>query len=731
MKHMFRTGLAMLIAAAMAVPGSAATTEAYQSYIEGLLAVREGDIPAALGAYERVIEIDRDAAPVYRDLASMYWQAGKKEEAFNAANRLQELSGGSLSTQLFLGNFYLMSGQSVRARTSWEKALSIDPANESALLYLAAFYSSDNSPVQAIPYWEKYLRQQPESSEGYFQMGLTLEKAGKTEKAKDAYLKAISLKKGNPDPYLALAQLYEKQGQQGAAVQEYERYLAASPENINVLMYLGGLYHRMKNLPAAEETFKRAGKIMPEDPNVIFWQGAIAEGKKDWDQAIGYFERLRAKEETPAVLARLSYFYSMKKEFGKAVEYLGKAVDKDPQNPATRYLLGLAYMDARDFKKAEKALLKSLELKPDQADTHFHLGILYDQWDKFDAAVPELKKAFELDPNHSAAMNYLGYSFADRNRDLDEAEALVNRALEIDPDNGSYRDSLGWVYFRKGRYQEAERELRAAFGKLKDPVIADHWGDTLARLGDNDGAWDAYQSALARDPKNRKINEKVRGLEKELSTGTLPRKTLKRAAGNVLQVGTLRMNFTAKGETPSYNFRWVGMFHYSRPDKWRMELLGSVLASQLLVISNGGIQVSPRSLESSLTPETVSLLQAVQDYFNAMIIESFNDPATEIKEKKHRFIYKAGNEELVINRDNSTVEQYRVKDEFTLKFVRYERVEGLFIPSDIIMYSEPDRTSLRVRLQGFVLNGSMPDALFAAPDLSSSGSQAPEQGINE
>ena len=721
MKRILKTCLTVVLAGSLTgilpCAGFTATKEAYQFYINGLLALSEGDISAALGAYEHVVEIDRNAAVVYRDLASMYWQVGKKQEAFDAADKLQELSSGTLTTELFLGNFYLISGQNNRARTSWEKALTIDPNNETALLYLAAFHASDNEPALSIPYWEQYLRQRPESAEGYFQMGLTLEKAGKQENAKNAYLKAISIKKSTPEPYLALAQLYEKEGKRGAAVQEYESYLAVAPDNVNVLMYLGGLYYRMKNLPAAEDTFERAEKIAPEDATVLFWRGSLAEEKKDWGRAIGYFERLRAKDETAAVLAHLSYFYSIKKDFVKAVENLKKAVEKDPQNPTTHYLLGLAYMDSHKFKEAEGSLRKSLVLKPDQADVHFYLGILYDQWNKFDAAIPELKKAVEIDPKHAAAMNYLGYSFADRNRDIDEAETLVNRALVIDPGNGSFRDSLGWVYFRKGHYAEAEKELRAAFEKLKDPVISDHRGDTLVKLGDNNEAWDAYQAALALDPGNKKIAGKMRDIEKKLSPGTLSRKILNRASGNVLKVSTLRMNFTAKGETPSYNFRWVGMFHYMRPDKWRMELMGSFLAPQLLVISNGGIQVSPRSLQDSLAPETLVLLEAVQDYFNAKVIGSFDTPATEIKEKKHRYIYKVRNEELVINRDNGTVEQYRVEKKFVLKFVRYEQVEGLYIPSEIIMYSEPDKTSIRVRLQGFALNTGFPDTMFILPDL--------------
>ena len=75
---------------------------------------------------------------------------------------------------------------------------------------------------------------------------------------------------------------------------------------------------------------------------------------------------------------------------------------------------------------------------------------------------------------------------ADRNVRLDEAQKLISRALELDPENGAYLDSLGWVYYRLNRLEDAEHALVRALAKSgigQDPTVHDHLGDVYLKLG--------------------------------------------------------------------------------------------------------------------------------------------------------------------------------------------------------------------------------------------------------
>ena len=95
-----------------------------------------------------------------------------------------------------------------------------------------------------------------------------------------------------------------------------------------------------------------------------------------------------------------------------------------------------------------------------------------------------MQKAIELNPNYAAALNYLGYTYAEMGVELDRAEALINRALELEPNDGFFIDSLGWVYYQKGDYPRAIEQLeRAVHLVVDDPVIIEHLGDAYLKDG--------------------------------------------------------------------------------------------------------------------------------------------------------------------------------------------------------------------------------------------------------
>jgi len=103
----------------------------------------------------------------------------------------------------------------------------------------------------------------------------------------------------------------------------------------------------------------------------------------------------------------------------------------------------------------------------------------------------------ELAPENASALNYLGYTYADMGIHLEEAEALIKEALKHKPDDGYITDSLGWVYFKMGRYEEALEYLQRAVALTPDdPIIMEHLGDAYAKLNDLDNAVKYYNRSL-------------------------------------------------------------------------------------------------------------------------------------------------------------------------------------------------------------------------------------------
>lgn len=705
-----------------AVPAAAAPAEAYHSFLRGLLSTRAGNMEAAAEEYERVVLMDREASGAWRDLMFIYWQLGRTADALNAAEKLEALSGDALSVQLQLGSFYVQAGKPALARACWEKALKLDPDNETAMLYLAALHSSADAPEKAAAYWRKFIEKEPDSAEGYYQLGITQEKMGQTDKARDAFLKVLSIKPESSEAHLSIAQLYEKEGKPVAAAQEYERYLELSPDNASVLLYVGGLYYRMKNHAAAETAFERAKKANPADTTAYFWLGILAEERKDWNAAITNMEFINVKEQSPSILTRLSYYYSAKKDFKTAVERLEKLVELDPENPASHYMLGLGYFDAKKYRKAERSFQKAVAISPQAAEIHFHLGVLYDQWKKFDQAVPAFREAIRLKPDYPQALNYLGYSYADRSMNLEEAERLIAQAVKLDPDNGSYRDSLGWIYFKRGRFDEAARELAKAVQLFPDAIIWEHLGDVRLKQGDNGAAWDAYRSAADLAPENNSVRKKLKGMEKLVLPGTVQRKMLKRAEGNLRQLSSYKAHFAVTGQTESLNLRCTGIFQYLRPDQWRADILGSFMAPQMVVLKTSGtVHVLPRSLADAVTPPQRMIFELLNSFLNAALPASFDDDDTRIESSRGKYRYIRGEETLVVDASTGEIREYTAAGGLAVCFDRYVVEDGLHLPREVTVRLPHEKTAVTVRFQSPAVNAPMLPDVFSAPLM-------PEQG---
>jgi tetratricopeptide (TPR) repeat protein len=128
-----------------------------------------------------------------------------------------------------------------------------------------------------------------------------------------------------------------------------------------------------------------------------------------------------------------------------------------------------------------------------------------------------MHRVLEIDKDHSGALNYVGYTWADQGRRLDEAEVMIRRAIELRPDDGFITDSLGWVHYQRGlkllaagRVDPARRSFAEAITQLEralellerdDPVITWHLGDAYRSVSRFDEALAAYRRALDLEPR--------------------------------------------------------------------------------------------------------------------------------------------------------------------------------------------------------------------------------------
>ncbi len=219
------------------------------------------------------------------------------------------------------------------------------------------------------------------------------------------------------------------------------------------------------------------------------------------------------------------------KQNERAVKVLSEARQHFPQTPEIVYYLGIAQREAKHFQEAvatfEEALHEAEAEGAEIANARFYFdyGAAAEQAGLHDKAADLFRKSIAVDPANAAdAYNYLAYMWAERDTHLDEAEQMIKLALQADPNNGAYIDTLGWLEFRQGKFDQALSDLLRAAQKLtrEDPVVLEHVGDACAKLNKPAQALDAWQKALNLDPQNKKLADKIDNAKTKMSKGQPP-----------------------------------------------------------------------------------------------------------------------------------------------------------------------------------------------------------------
>ena len=144
---------------------------------------------------------------------------------------------------------------------------------------------------------------------------------------------------------------------------------------------------------------------------------------------------------------------------------------------------------------------------------YYQLGSAYERSGNIPEAVKALRKALEISPNYTEALNYLGYMWADRGENLDEARSMLDRAVQAEPENAAFLDSMAWVLFKLKQPEQALGYMNRAIAHSKkpDPTLLEHLGDIQVALKKIDQARESYSRSLALKPDD-KIKAKLDSL---------------------------------------------------------------------------------------------------------------------------------------------------------------------------------------------------------------------------
>jgi len=524
-------------------------SNSYFLFLESQVLKNQGRLDESIDLMKMAIDREPDSLYLKTELAVLYLYKKDNEKALKVVEEILARNPDSVDALIMAATIKKTQNKDADVKALYERVLVNDPNRKSAYQILGKMYFSEGNMDKAFQIYTKMIERFPDDYVGYYYIGEIYAAQAKYDKAEASFLKTLELAPSLVEGRLELVKIYRLTRQKDKEIAMYEEIFKQYPENITVAIELGLLYGPT-NPAASDEIFTSLGEKSIDDPNVIgtviqylvlqkridhaitvlegmsrgapesseiaYAAGIVYHEKGDTEQALQNFGAVSPSSRFyQNAVVHIAVILYNNKEFDQGIEVLEAAMLDlvDTDKVAVIPYLTSFYKERGRLDDAATLIREGLEIAPGNTDLLLELGIIYDKQGKTDAAIEQMKAVIAIDAEQPDALNYLGYTYADKGIFLDEAEAMVRKALLKKPDNGYILDSLGWVYYKKGLLDQALAELLKAVKLIPDdPVILEHLGDVYKNMNKSKEALEYYQKALSVKGDNRD------GLEKKMQS---------------------------------------------------------------------------------------------------------------------------------------------------------------------------------------------------------------------
>jgi|LauGreSBDMM110SN_4_FD.fasta_scaffold16165_1 tetratricopeptide (TPR) repeat protein len=409
-----------------------------------------------------VLQLVQDLAAPYKQLAEAHFSVA--QAAFQANNLSLALKESTLANQL---------------KPHWE----IAAIQQADILY-------STSPDHAISFYRNFLGDNADANDARLNLARMLIKQSRFNEAKPELVKLSKLANSNPE----------------------------------ILVVVGLLFVQSNQFNDAEKYFLQAldSEIKNKDP-IYLYLGQIAEKNKNDTEAINWYNKVQQlatnknnQQNDHYLDAKLSAANVINRSQGADIAI--KMLD-DLENLSDIQLAQVITAQANILAQSKRhqesfeLLGKAVANMPNTSELIYEYAMSAERVQQYTVLETQLRLLIKIKPTFAQAYNALGYSFADRNVKLEEANRLIAKALELSPGDHYIMDSMGWVQYRLGNLDKAYEYLNKAYNLQNDSEIAAHLGEVLWKQGKHDEASKIWDEGLKANPQNETILKTIKKLK--------------------------------------------------------------------------------------------------------------------------------------------------------------------------------------------------------------------------
>lgn len=441
------------------------------------LLVNSGRLKEAKPHLEKLIADEgANLSQGFLQLNSLLGRHGDRKAVLELTRELAQPYPNLPEAHLAVAQAALSAADPDAALAQVQRARDLRPEWELAVLFEAQLVRR-NAPDQALEVYRTFLDQHPKS----------------------------------PEVRLAYARLLVAERQYPQARQQFERVMADHPRNADVAVAVGLLAMQLKDYDPATGHFTRALELEYKDKDQVrLFLGQIEEERKRYERAADWYQSVEQGEHQMQAQVRYAGLLAKQGRLDQARAYLRELPAQTSQQKV-QFTLAEAQLlrDAGAYRDAFDLLGQALAQQPQNPDLLYEHAMAAEKVNHIDVLERNLRALIRIKPDHAHAYNALGYTLADRNQRLDEAQQLIEQALKLSPEDPFILDSMGWVKYRQGKAGEGIEYLKRAYSIRPDPEIAAHLGELLWVNGKRSDAKKVWESALQEHPENKVLVDAI------------------------------------------------------------------------------------------------------------------------------------------------------------------------------------------------------------------------------
>lgn len=413
-------------------------------------------------------------------------------------------------------------------------------------LALSAAETDADTRKGLLTSFDRLLKKYPKNGQLIFGKALLLQQNGDAQGALKL-LEDNPTNDGDVTPILLRARLLQGMDRGKEALPILEKSIRQYPDDKRLRLTYARMLVEQNRMDDAKVEFSSLVQQFPDDDELRYSLALVCLEAKAWDEAVGYLEDLVARgSHVDSAHLNLGRVYEERNnpqnalaeyaQVGPGNDYLpaqlrqsdilmsnGSLTEASKRLAAAReaqpdYAIQLYLIEAETLAnnnqsdRAWQALGQALKQYPDDLNLLYTRAMLAEKRDDLSQMEKDLRAIIKREPDNAMALNALGYTLSDRTTRYAEAKVLIERAHALNPEDPAVLDSLGWVNYRLGNLDEAERLLRQALERFPDHEVAAHLGEVLWANGKQREARKVWSKALEQQPDSPILRSTLRRL---------------------------------------------------------------------------------------------------------------------------------------------------------------------------------------------------------------------------